>query len=92
MNCNNFGNYFKIIGHQREVKQDDDGFIINSSHYPTNACYRGKPPHLIGETFRYSEAIDILIPEDFVIWQQRRFIKKVGETFIVSTLHSGGIK
>lgn len=73
MNCDNFGNFFKIIGHERKVKKDKNGFMIDSTHYPLGACYRGKPPHPFKETFRYSEAIDILHPEDFVVWQQRRF-------------------
>jgi hypothetical protein len=86
MNCNNFGNFFQIIGHEREVKLDDTGFMINSTHYPKGHCYRGKPHGInkagwdkvypaypISETFRYSEAMDILHPDEFVRWIKTRF-------------------
>jgi hypothetical protein len=73
MNCNNHGNFFSIIGHEREVNIDDTGYYFNKTHYPKSHCYRCKPPHPIGETFRYSEAMDILHPNEFVRWVKTRF-------------------
>jgi len=73
MNCNNYGNFFKIIAHVREVKYDSSSIIFDGGHYPLNSCYRCKPPHPIKETFAYSKAIDMLHPNEYVKWQGRRF-------------------
>ena len=73
MNCNNFGNFFRIVGHEREVKKDATGYEIDNSHYPMAHCYRCKPPHQIQEIFRYSEAMDIIHPDEFVRWIKTRF-------------------
>jgi len=84
MECNNFGNYFKIIGHEREVDQDENSYIIKEksgciAYYPKGHCYRAKGVEFIRseynmDTFVYSSAIDHLIPEDYVRWQKTRFI------------------
>ena len=73
MNCNNHGNFFRIIGHEREVEEDSTGFKIDSTHYPASHCYKGKPPHPVSEIFRYSEAMDILHPDEFIRWIKTRF-------------------
>jgi hypothetical protein len=73
MNCNNYGNYFSIIGHEREVTKDATGYMVNCDHYPKGHCYCCKPPHPISLTFRYSEAMDILHPNEFVRWIKTRF-------------------
>ena len=73
MNCNNFGNYFSIVGHERVVIKDDTGYTTNHTHYPKGHCYRCKPPHPISPTFRYSEAMNILHPDAFVCWIKTRF-------------------
>ena len=73
MNCNNFGNYFKVIGHEREVTKDEDGnFYKDATHYPRMQCYRIKEFES-PISFPYSVAIDFLIPEDYVRWQKTRF-------------------
>jgi len=79
MNCNNFGNYFKVVAHEREIKKDNTGYMYENTHYPADHCYRAKPPHPIQETFRYSEAIDILCPEEYTRWKNTRFgkLKKI---------------
>lgn len=73
MNCNNFGNFFSIVAHEREVKKDGTSYIFDKTHYPKVHCYRCKPPHPVSSTFRYSEAIDILHPDEFVRWIKTRF-------------------
>jgi len=73
MNCNNFGNFFKVIAHEREIKEDKTSYIYEDTHYPKGQCYRGKPPHPISEIFRYSEAIDILHPNEYTRWIVNRF-------------------
>lgn len=74
MNCNNFGNFFKIVAHERQVKEDENSYIFGDTYYPKEHCYRCKPPHQINETFRYSEAIDILHPNDYRCWYFKRII------------------
>jgi hypothetical protein len=81
--CNNFGSYFQIVGHEREVEQDKTSYIIKeesgcTGYYPKAHCYRATGIGLIKDeydtdTFAYSSAIDHLIPEDFVRWQKTRF-------------------
>ena len=73
MNYNNHGNFFCIIAHEREVKKDNAGYEFGNTHYPMGHCYRCKPPHPIEKTFRYSEAMDILHPDDFIRWIKTRF-------------------
>jgi len=73
MNCNNHGNFFAIVAHEREVVKDKTGYYFNATHYPAGHCYRCKPPHPIERTFRYSEAMDILHPDEFVRWIKTRF-------------------
>jgi len=83
LECNNLGNYFKIIGHEREVDQDENSYIIKEesgciTYYPKSHCYRAKGMEFIRseydmDTFVYSSAIDHLIPEDYVRWQKTRF-------------------
>ena len=75
MNCNNHGNFFAIVAHEREAKKDKTGYFYDATHYPMGHCYRCKPPHLraIERTFRYSEAMDILHPDEFVRWIKTRF-------------------
>ena len=75
MNCNNFGNYFRIIAHERGLQEDETSYIVDGSHYPKAHCYRGKPAHPIKESFRYSEAIDVLHPDDYLRWKMTRFGK-----------------
>jgi len=81
-NCNNFGNYFKIIGHERRVEQDTTSYIVTEesgciAHYPKGHCYRAKGVEFIlrdySGTFAYSSAIDHLIPKDYVRWMKTRF-------------------
>lgn len=81
-NCNNKGNYFKIIGHEREVDKDENSYIITEKsgcigHYPKSHCYRVKRVERLVQdyngSFVYSSAIDYLIPEDYVRWQKTRF-------------------
>lgn len=76
-NCNNWGNYFKIIGHEREVSQDETSYIRDNSYYPKVHCYRAKGvkfiPRDFNGTFVYSLAIDYLIPKDYIRWQKTRF-------------------
>ena len=72
MNCNNFGNFFRIVGHEREVKKDSTGgYMVKSDHYPEGHCYRCKSSQR--DSFRYSEAIDVLHPDEFVRWIKTRF-------------------
>ena len=79
MNVNNFGNYFKVIGHERQVTQDESGYIVKEengcfAYYPKGHCYRAKRvERLDKDIINYSEAIDYLIPEDYVRWQKTRF-------------------
>lgn len=73
MNCNNHGNFFSVVGHEREVVKDATGYMLDNAHYPLSHCYRGKPPHPITTTFRYSEAMDILHPDEFIRWIKTRF-------------------
>lgn len=75
MNCNNWGNFFQVIAHEREVKEDETSYIFNGAYYPKGHCYKAKPPHPLQETFRYSEAIDILIPAEYTRWKNTRFGK-----------------
>ncbi len=78
MNCNNFGNFFKIVAHERNIKDDENSYIFEGGYYPKGHCYRCKPPHPISETFRYSEAIDILHPSDYRRWYFNRIIDAKG--------------
>ena len=79
MNCNNFGNYFRVIGLERELHQDESSYYKDSTYYPKMHCYRAR---LLDAYFdetrliRYSEVIDYLIPEDYVRWQKMRFRRK----------------
>lgn len=79
-NCNCWGNYFLIIGHERNVGQDESSYIgeDEKTYYPKAHCYRAKGVEFILQemtmkTFVYSQAIDHLIPEDYVRWQKTRF-------------------
>ena len=76
--CNNFGLYFRIVGNERELEQDEHSYIIENTYYPKSHCYRAKGVEFIKneynmDTFAYSSAIDHLIPEDYVRWQKTRF-------------------
>ena len=76
--CNNFGLYFRIVGHERELEQDEHSYIIENTYYPKSHCYRAKGVEFIKneynmDIFSYSSAIDHLIPEDYVRWQKTRF-------------------
>jgi len=78
MNCNNHGNFFRVIGHEREVKEDKTSYRIGNDYYPKGHCYKGKigePKNIDGEfgSFPYSQAIDELLPEDYVRWMKTRF-------------------
>ena len=88
MNCNNFGNYFKVFGLKRELKQDKSSYIVEKegegiAYYPKYHCYKAKRIERIPEqsfagiilnrSFDYSEAINYLLSEDYVRWQQTRF-------------------
>jgi hypothetical protein len=73
MNCNNFGNYFLIIGHERDVKKDDTSYRVNNTYYPLTHCYKCRPSVPVPEKFFYSDAIDMLFPEEFVRWKITRF-------------------
>ena len=78
MNCNNFGNYFKVIGHERDVTESRKSYSVGSTSYPKGHCYKGKirePIDIDGEfsSFPYSQAIDELLPEDYVRWMKTRF-------------------
>lgn len=73
MNCNSHGNFFAIVAHEREVIEDETGYNFDRAHYPKSHCYRCKPRHPIERTFRYSEAIDILLPNEFIRWIKTRF-------------------
>jgi len=82
-NCNNWGNYFKIVGHEREVDQDESSYIVKEEsgcigYYPKGHCYRARGVEFIRsednmDIFAYSSAIDHLIPEDYVRWMKTRF-------------------
>ena len=75
MNCNNFGNYFEVLGLECELEYDDISYIVKGgSYYSKRHCYRAtrlgiKPCASI----LYSEAIDSLIPEDYMRWKKNRF-------------------
>ncbi len=81
MNCNNFGNYFKIVGLEDEIKQDKNGYYVPSKgeHYPKRWCYKAKINRVFWERekdnllIRYSEAIDILFPFEYTRWIKDRF-------------------
>lgn len=75
MNCNNFGNYFKIVGDEHSIREDNNSFIIANTYYPKGYCYKvkGISPFKTLNTIKYSEAIDYLIPEDYVKWMKKRF-------------------
>lgn len=75
MNCNNFGNYFRVIGLERELKTDKSSYIESSTYYPKRHCYRVKlqTQHKKSGSYKYSKAIDILIPEDYIRWMKNRF-------------------
>lgn len=72
MNCNNHGNYFYVIAHERDVKEDKSSYIVDETYYPKKHCYRVRGPEP-GDIIRYSQAIDNLIPEDCVRWADYRF-------------------
>lgn len=76
-NCNNFGNYFIFVGDDRDISENVSSYIANQTYYPKGHCYRAKGLRLRGEigkdAIRYSEAIDYLIPEDYVRWKKTRF-------------------
>jgi HSP90 family molecular chaperone len=83
MNVNSFGNYFKTVGLEREVEQDETSYIIKEesggiTYYPKAHCYRAKGMEFIRneydmDTFVYSSAIDHLVPRDYVRWMKTRF-------------------
>lgn len=75
MNCNNFGNYFRIIGLEHDLRQDDDGYIQGKAHYPKKYCYRANIPNTAIQVFRYSDAIDYLLPKEYIKWKKNRFGK-----------------
>ena len=77
MNCNNHGNFFKVVGCEREVKEDDTSYISGSTYYPKGHCYRAQRLRTEFVIIPYSEAIDRLIPEDYVRWQETRFGRKL---------------
>jgi hypothetical protein len=74
MNCNNFGNYFYPIGVERLLKSDKASWIVDkNTFYPKGHCYRAK---LFGPDpvkIRYSQAIDFLLPEEYIKWMKIRF-------------------
>ena len=71
MNCNNFGNYFKVIGLERTLREDENSWIVGNDYYPKGHCYRASPGS--SETIKYSEAIDYLFPGDYIKWVKIRF-------------------
>lgn len=71
MNCNNFGNYFKVIGLERTLKKDENSWIVGNDYYPKGSSYRVSPGN--DERIKYSEAIDYLLPEDYTKWIKTRF-------------------
>ena len=78
MNCNNMGNYFRVIGDERDVIESSISYRVDNTYYPKGHCYRGKirePKDIDGEftSFPYSQAIDELLPEDYVRWMKMRF-------------------
>lgn len=73
MNCNNFGNYFRVLGLEYDLEQDKNHYIIENGYYPKGHCYRAKMLSKPLIPYRYSEAIDILIPEDYIRWKETRF-------------------
>ena len=78
MNCNNFGNYFKVIAYDKEVKEDKTSYRVGNAYYPKGHCYRGKirePRDIDGEftSFPYSQAVDELLPMEYVRWIKTRF-------------------
>jgi hypothetical protein len=73
MNCNNLGNYFTIVGHEREVTEDKSSFIMGKTHYPKGHCYKVRNCFGTNRMLRYSEAIDYLFPEDYIRWKEIRF-------------------
>jgi len=73
MNCNNFGNYFEVVGLERELKTNKNSYIIGNTYYPKGYCYRARLGFDSDIRIRYSEAIDRLIPEDYLSWKNNRF-------------------
>ena len=69
MNCNNLGNYFQCVGHENEIKKDKSSFIIDKTYYPKAYCYRTHNSF----SFKYSDAINYLLPEDYVKWHKKCF-------------------
>ena len=81
MNCNNFGNFFLIIGDPRYgLEQIDSGWQFGNTGYPGKHCYRvaNNCRYRIEETFIYSEAIDNLAPSEYIKWQNNRFSRERG--------------
>jgi len=70
MNCNNFGNYFTIVGVERTLKQDKDSWIVDkNTYYPKSSCYRARLMGGMNESIiRYSRAMDYLLPEEYRRW------------------------
>ena len=99
-NCNNFGNYFEVVGLEIDVVKDKDGFELGSTHYPKVHCYRARGPlHVTypngdvnGKDIKYSEAIDYLLPEDYVRWKKTRFSVKGADYELFKSGKSKGTK
>lgn len=73
MNCNNFGNYFEVIGLERELKTNKNSYIVENTYYPKRYCYRARLGIEPYTPILYSQAIDDLIPEDYTKWKKNRF-------------------
>jgi len=73
MNCNNFGNYFGVVGLKRELVHDKNSYIVGNAYYPKGHCYRARLGIDPCASIIYSEAINRLIPEDYMRWKKNRF-------------------
>jgi len=81
MNCNSYGSYFKVVGLDGEVREEGNSYYVPSTgdHYPKKWCYMARISKVLlgGEKdnllIKYSEAIDVLLPSEYVRWIRDRF-------------------
>jgi len=73
MNCNSFGNYFRLVCEESEIAEKEDSYYHDKTYYPKTHCYIAKLPYKATK-FKYSEAIDYLVPKDYNRWLKTRFV------------------